>query len=78
MCIYLGVSSPPGCPVVELSTRMPKNPDEDTGVTDEINLGWSVPDDDGGYPITGNIAIRNGCLISKILLMMTESLCFCT
>lgn len=27
-------------------------PEEDS-VTDEINLTWGVPDDDGGYPITG-------------------------
>ena len=49
----LGVSSPPGCPTIELSSRMTKNPDDDTGVTDEVNIIWSVPEDDGGYPITG-------------------------
>ena len=32
---------------------MTKNPDDDTGVTDEVNIIWSVPEDDGGYPITG-------------------------
>ena len=47
------MSSPPGCPTVELSSRTTKNPDDDTGVTDEVNIIWTVPDDDGGYPITG-------------------------
>ncbi len=50
----LGVSEPPGRPTIELSSRTAKSPEEDTGVTDEINLVWSVPDDDGGYPLTGN------------------------
>jgi hypothetical protein len=26
---------------------------DDESVTDEINLTWAVPQDDGGYPITG-------------------------
>ena len=25
------------------------------GVTDEINLKWLVPQDDGGFPITGKV-----------------------
>ena len=50
---YAGVSSPPGRPTIELSTRKAENATDDTGVTDEINIIWSVPDDDGGYPITG-------------------------
>ena len=54
MAYILGVSEPPGRPTIELSTRTAKSQEEDTGVTDEINLVWSVPDDDGGYPLTGN------------------------
>lgn len=46
-----GVSSPPGRPVIELSSRI--TAPEDDSVTDEINLTWAVPEDDGGYPITG-------------------------
>lgn len=49
----LGVSSPPGCPTIELSSRTTKTQEDDTGVTDEVNIIWTVPDDDGGYPITG-------------------------
>ena len=59
MLIYaLGVSSPPGRPTIELSTRTVKDTEEDTGVTDEVNIIWSVPDDDGGYPITGTKQIQ--------------------
>ena len=57
ICV-LGVSSPPGRPTIELSTRAAKNPEEDTGVTDEVNIIWTVPDDDGGYPITGTKQIQ--------------------
>ena len=49
--ILQGVASPPGRPVIELSTRLTA-PEEDS-VTDEINLSWASPEDDGGYPITG-------------------------
>ena len=47
------MSSPPGCPTIELSSRTTKTQEDDTGVTDEVNIIWTVPDDDGGYPITG-------------------------
>jgi hypothetical protein len=51
--VFIGVPSSPGRPVIELSSRITA-PEEDS-VTDEINLTWAVPDDDGGYPITGFI-----------------------
>ena len=38
--------------MIELSSRMAGSEVTD-GVTDEINLRWAVPQDDGGYPITG-------------------------
>ena len=41
--------------MIELSSRI-SAPEEDS-VTDEINLTWGVPDDDGGYPITGIVKI---------------------
>merc|ERR1719189_1619696 len=47
-----GVASSPGRPTIELSSRMIGSEVTD-GVTDEINLRWAVPQDDGGYPITG-------------------------
>ena len=47
-----GVSSSPGRPTIELSSRM-NGTDMQDGVTDEINLKWLVPQDDGGFPITG-------------------------
>ena len=40
----------PGKPSVQLSTRA--RPDENS-VTDEINITWNIPKDDGGFPITG-------------------------
>ena len=49
--MLIGVASSPGRPVIELSTRIAA-PEEDS-VTDEINLSWATPLDDGGYPITG-------------------------
>ena len=57
--------SSPGRPVIELSTQriQPAQPDENS-VTDEINLAWDVPDDDGGYPITG----KNGHRFAKHIL----------
>ncbi len=48
---FKGVASPPGRPKIELSSRIGAT--DDNSVTDEINLTWNVPDDDGGYPITG-------------------------
>ena len=49
--IYLtGVPLSPGKPAVQLSTRA--RPDENS-VTDEINITWNIPKDDGGFPITG-------------------------
>ena len=47
-----GVASPPGRPVISLSARQSGVVEEDS-VTDEINLSWQSPADDGGYPITG-------------------------
>ena len=47
-----GVASSPGRPTIELSSRM-NGTDMQDGVTDEINLKWLVPQDDGGFPITG-------------------------
>merc|ERR1719189_1348816 len=47
-----GVASSPGRPTIELSSRM-VGTDMQDGVTDEINLKWLVPQDDGGFPITG-------------------------
>ena len=35
---------------MQLSTRA--RPDENS-VTDEINITWNIPKDDGGFPITG-------------------------
>ena len=46
------MSSSPGRPTIELSSRM-LGTDMQDGVTDEINLKWLVPQDDGGFPITG-------------------------
>ena len=48
-----GVPSSPGRPVIELSTNRIQAQSDENSVTDEINLAWDVPDDDGGYPITG-------------------------
>ena len=45
-----GVPLAPGKPAVQLSTRA--RPDENS-VTDEINITWNIPKDDGGFPITG-------------------------
>ena len=28
-------------------------PQDENSVTDEINISWSIPKDDGGFPITG-------------------------
>ena len=47
--------SSPGRPVIELSTNRIQAQSDENSVTDEINLAWDVPDDDGGYPITGTI-----------------------
>ena len=49
---FPGVASSPGRPTIELSSRM-LGTDLQDGVTDEINLKWLVPQDDGGFPITG-------------------------
>jgi len=46
-----GVPLSPGKPQVQLSTRT--QPQDENSVTDEINLTWAVPKDDGGFPITG-------------------------
>ncbi|QQP36122.1 Uncharacterized protein FKW44_021120, partial [Caligus rogercresseyi] len=45
------VPSPPGRPHVELTSRIVTP--EDESITDEINITWTAPQDDGGYPITG-------------------------
>ena len=52
---FSGVPSSPGRPVIELSTNRIQAQSDENSVTDEINLAWDVPDDDGGYPITGKI-----------------------
>jgi len=46
-----GVPHTPGKPVVQLSSRT--EPADENSVTDEINLTWAIPKDDGGFPITG-------------------------
>jgi len=46
-----GVPLSPGKPTVQLSSRTV--PQDENSVTDEINLTWNVPKDDGGFPITG-------------------------
>eukprot|EP00092_Neocalanus_flemingeri_P023397 GFUD01025368.1.p1 GENE.GFUD01025368.1~~GFUD01025368.1.p1 ORF type:complete len:979 (-),score=266.22 GFUD01025368.1:251-3187(-) len=46
-----GVPLAPGRPVVQLSSRT--QPQDENSVTDEINITWAVPKDDGGFPITG-------------------------
>jgi len=46
-----GVPLSPGRPVVQLSSRT--EPQDENSVTDEINITWAVPKDDGGFPITG-------------------------
>ena len=38
--------------MISLSARQSGVVEEDS-VTDEINLSWQSPADDGGYPITG-------------------------
>ena len=52
--ILSGVPSAPGRPVIELSTNRLTLVEENS-VTDEISIGWDVPRDDGGYPITGRV-----------------------
>ena len=54
-----GVASAPGRPKIELSSRV--SAPEDDSVTDEINLTWDVPEDDGGYPITGRVCPLGCC-----------------
>jgi len=46
-----GVPLSPGKPMVQLSSRTA--PQDEDSVTDEINLTWTIPKDDGGFPITG-------------------------
>jgi len=46
-----GVPLSPGKPAVQLSSR--SRPQDEDSVTDEINISWSIPKDDGGFPITG-------------------------
>ena len=46
-----GVPLSPGRPSVQLSSRA--RPQDENSVTDEINISWSIPKDDGGFPITG-------------------------
>ena len=48
---FEGVPLAPGRPVVQLSSRT--EPQDENSVTDEINITWAVPKDDGGFPITG-------------------------
>ena len=51
MIIIAGVPLSPGKPTVQLSSR--SRPQDENSVTDEINISWSIPKDDGGFPITG-------------------------
>ena len=51
MFIIAGVPLSPGKPTVQLSSR--SRPQDENSVTDEINISWSIPKDDGGFPITG-------------------------
>jgi len=48
-----GVPLAPGRPVVQLSSRPSGEARDENSVTDEINITWAVPKDDGGFPITG-------------------------
>jgi len=48
-----GVPLAPGRPVVQLSSRPAGESRDENSVTDEINITWAVPKDDGGFPITG-------------------------
>ena len=59
---HAGVPSSPGRPVIELSTNRIQAQSDENSVTDEINLAWDVPDDDGGYPITGKIERKGPAL----------------
>ena len=54
--LYQGVPTPPGRPIIALSSNRTSECDENT-ITDEINISWDVPVDDGGYPITGKLSI---------------------
>ena len=45
------IQESPGRPMVQLSSRT--EPQDENSVTDEINITWAVPKDDGGFPITG-------------------------
>ena len=57
------MSSSPGRPTIELSSRM-LGTDMQDGVTDEINLKWLVPQDDGGFPITGKVvSVYKPCIV---------------
>lgn len=66
--IVLGVPSPPGRPLIELSSNHITESAENS-VTDEINITWHVPKDDGGYPITGNFFLfllsESGSFVAK-------------
>ena len=69
IALYSGVPLSPGKPAVQLSTRSSQKkyfqhkpnissftrsrPQDENSVTDEINISWSIPKDDGGFPITG-------------------------
>jgi len=48
-----GVPLSPGRPIVQLSCRPAGQTVDENSVTDEINITWAVPKDDGGFPITG-------------------------
>ena len=57
--------------MIELSSRMAGSEVTD-GVTDEINLRWAVPQDDGGYSITGiytkvaNVVWYSNTLLTRV------------
>ena len=45
------------------------------GVTDEINLKWLVPQDDGGFPITGKVFLIVGFPHNLGIYLSRQSRC---
>lgn len=72
-----GVPEAPGKPMIQLSSRIA--PHDDNSVTDEINLIWASPGDDGGFPITGYkiemLDIQNGVWIEITYIEGFEPRC---
>ena len=43
------------------------------GVTDEINLKWLVPQDDGGFPITGkDVSVYKPPIVFVVILEIND------